>query len=91
MRKIEVHCEEISLPYKEISTKIIKDVSSTIFKILNIENIEVAIIITGNEYIKEINKEYRNKNYPTDVISFAERDNKESLMCHMSVMNSSYL
>ncbi len=31
-------------------------------------------IVTDNTYIQEINNQYRNKNYPTDVISFTEED-----------------
>ncbi|WP_062355758.1 rRNA maturation RNase YbeY [Bacillus kwashiorkori] len=38
----------------------------------NVENeSEVSLIFVNNERIQEINKEYRKKDYPTDVISFA--------------------
>jgi len=74
MRKIDIHSEGISLPFENISKKNLKDIVISIFKILKIDNIETAIIVTDNEYIKNINNEYRSKNYPTDVISFAQRD-----------------
>ena len=74
MRKVDIHSEGISLPFEKISKKNLKDIVISIFKILKIDNIETAIIVTDNEYIKNINNEYRKKNYPTDVISFAQRD-----------------
>ncbi|WP_409289345.1 rRNA maturation RNase YbeY [Peribacillus sp. SCS-37] len=35
------------------------------------EGAEVSITFTGNERIREINRDYRGKDQPTDVISFA--------------------
>ena len=40
-----------------------------------LENVEFNIIIIDNERIKEINREYRNIDRETDVISFALEDN----------------
>ena len=39
--------------------------------------LEFSVIIVDNERIHEINREYRNIDRPTDVISFALEDNKE--------------
>ncbi len=47
-------------------------------KILNhlkLKKSSVAIILTDNKAIKKINRKYRKKNKPTDVISFATREN----------------
>lgn len=41
------------------------------------ENIECAVTFVDNKRIQEINREYRQKDYPTDVISFALDDNAE--------------
>ena len=38
---------------------------------LNLENVEFNIIFVDNEKIREINKQYRGIDRPTDVISFA--------------------
>ncbi|GIN74995.1 MULTISPECIES: rRNA maturation RNase YbeY [Bacillus] len=38
---------------------------------------EVSVTIVNNEEIQEINKEYRGKDYPTDVISFALEEDGE--------------
>ncbi|MCY7801484.1 MULTISPECIES: rRNA maturation RNase YbeY [Bacillus] len=38
---------------------------------------EVSVTIVNNEEIQKINKEYRGKDYPTDVISFALEEDGE--------------
>ena len=40
-------------------------------KLENTENTYVSFLITTNDVIQNINNEYRGKNTPTDVISFA--------------------
>ena len=52
----------------------IKDIENIInigIKKLNLKDIEFSIIITNNEYIHKLNKEYRNIDRETDVITFA--------------------
>lgn len=44
---------------------------------LKIESVIFDIIFCDNDYIKKINKEYRNIDRVTDVISFAFEDNEE--------------
>lgn len=41
------------------------------------EGAEVSVTIVNNEEIQNINKEYRGKDYPTDVISFALEEDGE--------------
>ena len=43
----------------------------------NITNVDFNIIIVSEKKIHEINKEYRNVDRPTDVISFALEDTKD--------------
>lgn len=43
-------------------------------KMENVNDCEFNIIIVDNEYIQNINREYRNIDRPTDVISFALED-----------------
>ena len=45
-------------------------------KALNLENVEFNIIFVDNEKIREINKQYRGIDRPTDVISFAYNDDE---------------
>lgn len=39
---------------------------------------EISILFTGDAFIQKLNKEYRGKDEPTDVLSFAQVDNKEA-------------
>ncbi len=47
------------------------DMCETIFNALDLDNISMSINIISNEEIRQINKEYRNKDSVTDVISFS--------------------
>ncbi|MGB9813263.1 MAG: rRNA maturation RNase YbeY [Thermovenabulum sp.] len=38
------------------------------------DKVEVSIVLVDNEYIRELNKHYRGKDEPTDVLSFAMRE-----------------
>ena len=72
---INIFCEGgIKLPYKSLSKKNIKDIIADTMKHLELNGFTVNYIVTDNTYIQEINNQYRNKNYPTDVISFTEED-----------------
>lgn len=64
----------ISLPYKGAGRAFIKKTSQAILALINAGNVHVNIILSGNEFIKDINSSYRGKDYPTDVISFAYRE-----------------
>ena len=35
------------------------------------ENVEVSLVFADDDYIRELNREYRGKDMPTDVLSFA--------------------
>lgn len=56
---------------EEIDTSEIDRVIKFACKHLNIKNPLLNIVIVDNEKIREINREYRNKDAVTDVISFA--------------------
>jgi probable rRNA maturation factor len=40
-------------------------------------NIEISLMITGQEQIQALNRDYRGKDQPTDVLSFAMQENRE--------------
>jgi len=40
-------------------------------------NVEISLLITGQERIQELNREYRGKDSPTDVLSFSMAEQKE--------------
>lgn len=42
----------------------------TQFPVSKLDNIEVSIVLADNQIVKNLNKEYRDKNKPTNVLSF---------------------
>ena len=56
---------------KQIDTSEIADILTFACKHLKVENPLLNVIIVDNERIREINRDYRNKDAVTDVISFA--------------------
>ena len=56
-----------------------------------LNNCVFNIIITDNEYIHKINKEYRGIDRPTDVISFALEDNKDFVEPQFRVLGDIYI
>jgi probable rRNA maturation factor len=65
---------DISLPYGGMTAAQIKSAIRKGCKALDIDSVAVSFILTDNKTIRMINKEYRRKDYPTDVISFAYRE-----------------
>ncbi|MFK4785766.1 rRNA maturation RNase YbeY [Fusobacterium sp. MFO224] len=72
---IEGYEDEIS--YEDVD-KYIKEVLTKEYK--SDGEVYVSILLTGNEEIQNINREYRGKDAPTDVISFAYHDNDEAII-----------
>lgn len=75
MRLIEVFIEgKISLPYESIKEEFYYSITEKTLIETETDNVSVNLILTDDEYITSINSEYRGKDKPTDVISFAYRD-----------------
>ena len=80
---IEINYDEIEELPKEES--LIKKVIETVLKEERvIQNLEVYVTLTNNEQIHKVNKETRNVDRPTDVLSFPmfEREEIDSLKEH---------
>ena len=60
----------------ENELSLINDVLVHSLKKLKIDKVEFNVIIVDNEYIHKLNKEYRNIDRETDVITFALEDDK---------------
>ncbi len=53
---------------RELTEDVIKICLSKIID--NIETIEISVVLADNDFVKNLNKTYRNKDKPTNVLSF---------------------
>lgn len=75
MMIIEIFREgEIRFPFHGIKKGDIRGYAENICALLKLRNAGMTLILTDNLSIRAINKKYRKKDRPTDVISFAFRD-----------------
>ncbi len=65
---------QIKLKKRKLPKSWIEERAKRILEILGIENSELSVLITGDEEIRELNKTYRGKDRPTDVLSFPMGD-----------------
>lgn len=83
---------EITNLYNEdVDTKDIEKVLEIAIKKLNLKDIEFNIILVDNEYIHKLNKEYRNIDRETDVISFALEDDNSFPEIETKVLGDIYI
>lgn len=83
---------EITNLYNEdIDTKDLKKVLKIAIKKLKKKNIEFNIIFVDNKYIHKLNKEYRNIDRETDVISFALDDDNSFPKMDTDVLGDIYI
>ncbi len=75
-RKIEVFTEELELPWKEINEDWACSLGEKICSLLALDRVTISVIFTTNSFIHTINRDYRKKDMPTDVISFAYREER---------------
>jgi len=74
--EIEIFSEGgVSFPFRGLDKRYIKDIIEKICAILSLEDVLITLIAVNNEYIQGINKDFRSKNQPTDIITFAYREN----------------
>ena len=74
---------------KEID--LLKDFINYSLDKLSLKNVMFNVIIVDNESIHKINKEYRNVNRPTDVITFALEDDKVIDTPYVRVLGDIYI
>ena len=60
--------------YRTITDAKIRTIVKKTCALLELDNVLINIILTDNKVIHKINREYRSKDRPTDVISFAYRE-----------------
>ena len=65
-----------------INSESLENQIKTILPLLNCQNKELSILLTDDEKIRKLNKQYRNKNIPTDVLSFSQNEGEENGLEH---------
>ncbi|KYO65171.1 rRNA maturation RNase YbeY [Thermovenabulum gondwanense] len=63
----------------EETEEIIKKVLMKALEIHGESGVEVSVVLVDNEYIRELNRIYRGKDEPTDVLSFAMREGEDEI------------
>ncbi len=53
-------------------SKTIELVGNAVDHKFSLQKMEVSIILVGNDKIQELNRQYREKDYPTDVLTFPD-------------------
>ena len=77
--------EELSFP-EEIEANV-RAAAEMVGQLYGVENGEVSVTLTNNEYIHTLNKEYRGIDSPTDVLSFALNESEEPDMVDGPAVN----
>ncbi|MDR0497599.1 MAG: rRNA maturation RNase YbeY, partial [Treponema sp.] len=67
MNRIFFHAEEIPMPEW---TKAADNFAQAVLKNLGRTNWELSVLFCNNSFMKSLNAQYRNKDEPTDVLSF---------------------
>ncbi len=84
MNNIEISFENINT---EIDNKNIVKTCDNILKLLDVDNWEISIVFCDDIFIQKLNREYRNKDESTDVLSFPQTDGMEFLSGDPSMQN----
>ena len=72
---ISSYPEGLTFPQETIDN--VTTAAETVGRLYGVENGEVSVTLTDNEYIHKLNKEYRGIDRPTDVLSFALNESEE--------------
>lgn len=70
-----------NLSKKKLETGFLKIIGQNILKEERESGLEVSVALIGQSEIKDINRKYRNKNKPTDVLSFLYGEIGEITIC----------
>jgi probable rRNA maturation factor len=61
-------------PYREVPRAFVTARARAMLRAVQMEDAELSIVLTGDDQIQNLNRLYRKKNRPTDVLAFAQRE-----------------
>lgn len=64
-----------------VNKKLFKSLAQKILRDKKKQNFELSIALVSQERIKKLNKKYRKKNRPTDILSFSYKNSGEIIIC----------
>ena len=76
---------------KEVNTEELEDLINYAAKHLKLGDIELGVIFVNNDEIHELNKEYRNIDRETDVITFRLADYEEVVVNGVTILGDTYI
>ena len=66
-----------SLDFDDMITESVREAALKVGELYGLGNAEVSVTLTDNAYIHTLNKQYRDIDRPTDVLSFALNESEE--------------
>ena len=69
MSHIDIICENVTLDHG-----IIERFLTAAIEALGLVDVEVSVVLCDDAFIHPLNRDYRGKDRPTDVLSFAQRE-----------------
>jgi probable rRNA maturation factor len=60
---------------KKYTNRQYKRIAAAILELLGRDKVELSLVLVGNAEMQRLNSQYRQKNYPTDVLSFVADKN----------------
>ena len=69
MNIIDCCCEGV-----DVATEGVIHYAHAVLKYLQLEEVELSIVLCSNAFIQPLNRDYRGKDYATDVLSFSQQE-----------------
>lgn len=88
MEKIEFYNETKE---KVLEEKELKKLIKYALKYMNLKNVSFSVIFVDNDKIHKLNKDYRNIDRPTDVITFRLADYEEVMCGKINILGDVYI
>ena len=69
MNIVDCCCEGV-----EVATEGVVDYAQAVLRYLSLDDVELSIVLCNDAFIRPLNRDYRGKDYATDVLSFSQQE-----------------